>query len=531
MSRQIRWRPHSLGNYELVGVLDYPVKKGEGELRERLTLLDSPQAEIEISYTEGCREITASYNLMQRDASSSLLGDNLALRLLTPFTIHIGENKIRHLQLFYLRRVIRIVSEHVIDNYELATTAIRLHPLYFLLRWLKPKLALMPSLARLFWWLDPTAKGHEAYLSQVLSNMQEALRHATREGILLEADGLYSVNPARVTQGVSRRTNLRIKLPFNPQVVKVIREPRAAVGALRLVLSEVQPNEPAWQLDLNPESWAFIQTALGLQPFSRDEPLLEAIKDYLSLPDAELKIDKKGSILNSTYLLKVYRDGDLKNSLFVKKYFSWTDIKWVATKLWAMPLRNFYLSPITRMSNEIYFLNQLKEKEFRVPHIVFVSWGDRVLVENAIEGFSLTEAWTKQRERLSDTALEKFTINVGSMLAKVHEKGIVLGDCKPDNFIISPSSSETWLVDLEQAAFKGSQSWDLAELILYMGHYLEPDDAERYASLIASGYSSERGTESLRGLLDGRFQLTMLPWTPIWTQALMIRAVERQLRK
>ncbi|MEM0444999.1 MAG: lipopolysaccharide kinase InaA family protein [Nitrososphaerota archaeon] len=526
------WRAlgaEGLGSYKIVAVLDYPVKKGGEELRERITLRDSPYAELETSYSDRCKEITASYTLMHRDASSSMLGDNLALRLLTPLNIHHGEDKVKHLQSLYLRRITRAVSDQVINDYELAATNIRLHPLFFLLQWLKPKLALMPSLARLFWWLDPTAKEYEKYLVQVVSVMQEALREAARGDLLVEIEGLYSVNPSKVLQRRLARTNLRVKLPFNSQVVRVIREPRAALGALRLILSEVQIDETAWQIDLNPEAWAFIQTARGLQPLSSDAPLIEALKEHLSLTGVEFRIDKRGSILNSTYIIRVYDDSGLKDSLFVKKYFSWTDIKWLATKLWVMPMRNFYLSPATRMSNEIYFLNYLGERGFKVPHIVYVSWAARALVENALDGFNLTEAWTKNRERLGNVDLEKYTIDVGRTLAKVHRAGVVVGDCKSDNFIVSPPS--IWLVDLEQAALKGSQSWDLAELILYMGHYLEPDKAERYASLVTIGYLSEGSIEVVEGILDGRFQLTMLPWTPIWTQAWMIRAVERELRR
>ncbi|MEM2198148.1 MAG: lipopolysaccharide kinase InaA family protein [Nitrososphaerota archaeon] len=519
---------------DVVAIIEYPVKSGEELFAERLVLSETQRGGLEVSIGDGFKEISAPLSYMRRDISSSILGDSLSIRLLTPFKTIRGEEAVRQLQSQYLRRVVKLVTGSIIENYELAAIHVRLHPLYFLLRWLKPKLVLMPSLSRLFWWLGAEDRAEKELLSRVLARVREALDEAAGEEALLQKAGeLYALNPSKILQSQVGERRPRLKLPFNPQIVRVISDPRLAVGALRLILSEVQPKQPITLAELDPDDWVFIQTSRGLQPISHDEPLIEAIKKHLSLEDVDVRVDRRGSILNSTYLLKIYAGGGLRESLFVKRYFSWTDVKWVAAKLWAMPLRNFYLSPGTRMSNEVFFLNYLAERGFSVPHIVYLSWGDKVLVENAINGFNLTELWTRERGRISESALEDITMSVGRMLAEVHGQGVVLGDCKPDNVMVSqpPQKPEIWLVDLEQASLRGVMSWDLSELILYMGRYLDPEEAERYASLITRGYLSRGRPEVVEGALDSKFQLAMLPWTPIWTQVWMLKSVERELRK
>ncbi|MEM2952603.1 MAG: hypothetical protein QXZ00_07225, partial [Nitrososphaerota archaeon] len=138
---------------DVVAIIEYPVKSGEELFAERLVLSETQRGGLEVSIGDGFKEISAPLSYMRRDISSSILGDSLSIRLLTPFKTIRGEEAVRQLQSQYLRRVVKLVTGSIIENYELAAIHVRLHPLYFLLRWLKPKLVLMPSLSRLFWWL------------------------------------------------------------------------------------------------------------------------------------------------------------------------------------------------------------------------------------------------------------------------------------------------------------------------------------------------------------------------------------------
>jgi len=516
-----------------VAAFEYPVRAGGNIIYERLVLRDAERDYIRTQQRNNVRAIITTYNLLLKDLSSSVVAENLALRLLTPLKVLFGESEIKGLRSQYVKRVISRIIDDVVGTYELAAINLRIPPSYFLVKWVKSKIAILPHLSRLFWWLDTAGQGHEDYMRAVLDALVEELDEACRLGMLVKADGFYSLNPDISLESVQSRKRLKIKGSLRPPLTDIRSNPRLSLDVLRLVLSEVQQIEISGLSELDPENLLYVPTARGLQPVSHDEPLLEALRTHLSLEkaNAEFRIERRGSLLNSTFLLRIYVDGSLHERLFVKKYLSWSDIKWIAAKLWALPLRNFYLMPGTRMGNELFFLSYLRERGFRVPEIVYVSWKEKALVEGAIEAMTLTEAWTKMRASLGDDVLERATTEIGRLLAEIHGAGIVLGDCKPDNFLLRPERGEYWVVDLEQASLRGSQSWDLSELVLYMGHYLSGEDAEKYASLITRGYLEIGRRDVVEKALNSAFQIAMLPWTPIWTQVSMFKSISAELNK
>ena len=62
-----------------------------------------------------------------------------------------------------------------------------------------------------------------------------------------------------------------------------------------------------------------------------------------------------------------------------------------------------------------------------------------------------------------------------------------MGDCKPENFIVT-REGKTFFVDLEQAARNGNQAWDIAEFLYYSGHYVFPISSAKAASIIAKNF-------------------------------------------
>jgi tRNA A-37 threonylcarbamoyl transferase component Bud32 len=82
-----------------------------------------------------------------------------------------------------------------------------------------------------------------------------------------------------------------------------------------------------------------------------------------------------------------------------------------------------------------------------------------------------------------DVALVK---NLGRTIAKVHDFGVSLGDCKPENFIIT--KDEIVLLDLEQATRDGNQAWDIAEFLYYSGHYSPPLSSSYAADIITRSF-------------------------------------------
>ena len=75
---------------------------------------------------------------------------------------------------------------------------------------------------------------------------------------------------------------------------------------------------------------------------------------------------------------------------------------------------------------------------------------------------------------------------VGKEVAKVHLAGVALGDCKPENILVT-SNDQIYFLDLEQATRNGNQPWDVAEFLYYSAHYMLPVHAEA-ARTIASSF-------------------------------------------
>jgi tRNA A-37 threonylcarbamoyl transferase component Bud32 len=115
---------------------------------------------------------------------------------------------------------------------------------------------------------------------------------------------------------------------------------------------------------------------------------------------------------------------------------------------------------------------------------------------------------------VEDVALVK---EVGVKIAEVHGLGVSLGDCKPENFIIS--KNEIFLLDLEQASRNGNQAWDIAEFLYYSGHYSPPMSSSNAAGIITTnfleGYLEAGGKrEAIKKVASARYTKVFSIFTP-----------------
>ncbi|MCJ7720899.1 hypothetical protein MUO98_00615, partial [Candidatus Bathyarchaeota archaeon] len=113
-----------------------------------------------------------------------------------------------------------------------------------------------------------------------------------------------------------------------------------------------------------------------------------------------------------------------------------------------------------------------------------------------------------------DVALVK---EAGRKTAQAHILGVSLGDCKPENFIVS--KDEVILLDLEQATRDGNQAWDIAEFLYYSGHYSPPMSSTNAASIIArnfiEGYLEAGGKkENVQKAASARYTKVFSIFTP-----------------
>jgi tRNA A-37 threonylcarbamoyl transferase component Bud32 len=116
------------------------------------------------------------------------------------------------------------------------------------------------------------------------------------------------------------------------------------------------------------------------------------------------------------------------------------------------------------------------------------------------------------KERLADVFRY-----VGREIAKVHRLGVSLGDCKPENIIITPDG-KVYFVDLEQAEKEGDKAWDIAELLYYSGHYVSLSSRETARMMtrkFIEGYLEERGEiENLKKARSPKYLKVFSFFTP-----------------
>lgn len=77
--------------------------------------------------------------------------------------------------------------------------------------------------------------------------------------------------------------------------------------------------------------------------------------------------------------------------------------------------------------------------------------------------------------------------DVGRRIAEAHRLNVALGDCKPENIVVT-KDGKTFFVDLEQATRDGDQAWDVAEFLYYSGHYVSPISSAEAARIIAENF-------------------------------------------
>jgi len=509
----------------VVASIEYPVKTRRGIKNELLEIHQGSRIAISRTGDEEPARIIVGLEPMTKDVEKSSMGEFFASRLLTPYKTLSGEEHVKDLAQKYLRRTIREIIYDAFIDYGMGVFKMRFLPEYFLFKKIKARTSLYPPAYRIYWWIND---GSSSLLRVVLRRVEYELESLCNEGLLIKSsDGYYSVN-----QDVAKSLDLSSidkaipSLKINSRITSIFKAGKLGITSPMLLISETV-DMPAGDQSPDPDEYAYIVTSAGVKSIASNQDLYELISYYSGGSDGEIEIMKRGSLFNSTYMATIRRDSEPAASFFIKRYESWTDVKWVAAKIWTMHLRNFYYSASLRLGNELFFLSYLREQGFSVPSVIHVDWERKIIIEEAIDGEDLTRTWVKKSKTEN---LVEVTRTCGETLANIHRHGVVIGDCKPDNFIIDKKDN-VWIVDLEQASMRGDQSWDLAECILYMGHYIDGKELEDYASSFISGYLSAGDQKTVEKALDPRYQFVMLPWTPIWSQLRAVEAIRRMLRK
>jgi len=440
--------------------------------------------------------LTVDQRAFQRDVEKGWLGEFVADKLLVPYEPLINEEYLWRQEVTLKKRIVWEMLEAIVLEFPELSHELVIKPEYFMHETLMQRARLFPTVTyRFLNMLRNDLK--EKNVELMMRGYKQVLDELTEENWIVSSPGQFRITPKLIKTIKNRK--LRI-----PVVLRSVQ--RAAllhiVSALPKMMSplaydeefytkthgEIIGNEDLTAQLEDPQNYLLMPTPLGLVPLSDKTSIEEFVSK--TVPDArvsQVKTTQIGGVLNSVYLITLQR-GHGQQRIVVKKFKDWVGFKWFPLALWALGTKSFAVLGRSRLERE-YALNQfLQSQGASVPRILYVSPQQSLVFKEFVEGENLVHVikriMAKGKEAETEFALIR---EVGKKIAEAHRFGVALGDCKPENVIVT-QEGKLFFVDLEQASRDGNQAWDVAEFLYYSGHYVPPLASAEPAELIAKSF-------------------------------------------
>ncbi len=484
-----------LAGLRVRGVVEAVFRTRSGQL---YVIVSRSGKAFEAVRVDGGNTYVIGLEALLEDIAQNSYAEMLAHKLLIPHEPLKGQQLLEQLQKTYRKEVVQQLVRDLAAEHKLAAANLIIQPEYFLYEKLRRLSELTP-------FFGPGLAECLADLGWQLAGFGQAAEELVEEGFLTKRGVGYSPSTETVT-----RYSKTTALPLVEQLKKlnILKASKVFINLFEPTgLGASKPQIP------DPEQYLYIQTARGPQPLVKQLGIEEFVAEHYG---SGARVRRIGGLFNSTYLIEF---GGTR--LLAKRYLSWTDVKWVAARIWTAWVKDFSIDPATRMAKEIYFTEALRANGFNTPETVHVNWGGKILYRTYVEGDNLLEAWLKTNQ-----SRREFAESVGVLLAQIHQRGIRIGDCKPECFIRSPDGN-IYVMDVEQASYDGDPAWDLMELILYPGHYLDAGEAAQLAEGVVTGYLQAGEAETVRKALKPSYVRTMALWTPPWVQKTVVDRVKQ----
>ncbi len=223
---------------------------------------------------------------------------------------------------------------------------------------------------------------------------------------------------------------------------------------------------------------------------------------------------KKEGRISIVYSTEIYRARERK--IVVKQYTSPSSIKWILASIASILSKKFTVNSWQRQYNEYHATILLKSKGFPHRKIIIVDPISAVTVFEYIEGTPIIELAKEVNE--GSRIAYKLT---GELIARLHMNKIVMGDTKPDNYILSFIKGKNPVIvpiDLEQVRETDSleeRAWDIAMFIYFhgVGYNRVPQSHIELLKLFLKGYMSIIGNYQV--ILEASKLKYQLPFTYI----------------
>ena len=456
---------------------------------------------------------------LEADVNRGALGDFVAGRLLSPYIPLMGKDYVRHVEVAVKKRFAEEELEDLVLEYGELARGLTVKPEYLILARME-KRAKVYSPLKYSYIKMLRSDLREKNLGQILDGYNEALKELQKskvvryegQDIRLEDEYVDRVLSYKMLNKVvnladfSRRT-------FNSYIT----HGRAGRVTLEVVAKELASKlKRELQVTFNrqeiedPKNYLFLKTRKGLQCLNKTDAMVEKLQRLRGTNDVVARTLM--SALNEVYLAEI--EGD---KFVAKRFTDFHNLKWFIINVAAYGTKIFSLQGRSRLANEYLTNRFLAENGIPVAEIVSVSIPERMLIERFIEGISVLDfiSETMNTEHLTEEQRE-WAFQIGQTIAHIHGLNIVIGDCKPENFILG-NDKKIYVLDLEQGERCGDAAWDVAEFLYFSGHFGTHFSGgfSQFIDAFVQGYLTLGDAQTLKKAAGVKYTKIFIAWTPV----------------
>ena len=454
---------------------------------------------------------------LELDAEKGSFGDFIAGRLISPYTPILNTEYLEDIEIKIKKRFVEEDLEDLVIEYEELARGLVIRLEYLVLARMRKRSRGYPPLR--YSYINMLREGlRDKNMTAILKGYKRAVKElATSKFIRVEGEAIRFENEYVDIILSSKTYNKVVNLvDFSRRALSAyITHGKAGrvkldVFAMELtskIKRELQTTFKRQRIE-DPKNFLFLKTDKGLVCLNEESTIVELVQKLRN--EKNVDVDPLSSSLNEVYSITLDDE-----KLVVKKFTNWYTFKWFMLNIAAYGTKVFSLSGKARLANEYGINRLLAENNILVPEIVAISIKDRVLVERYIEGASaldfLEEAFSV--EELTDQQ-KGLAIELGKIIATIHSLHVVIGDCKPENFIIG-KNGQIYVLDLEQGERRGDPTWDVAEFLYFSGHFGSKftNGLRDFVLNFVEGYCQIGERTILRRAAGFRYSRVFLGWT------------------
>lgn len=462
----------------------------------------------------------------ERDVKQGWLGEFVAEKVLVPYEPLIDREYLWRQEVLLKKRIIWELLENIVLGFPESSHELVIKPEYFLHETIMQRSKLFPPITfRFLNMLRNDVK--ERNIKQMMQGFSQALKELSKENWITFSNGhvkitrkfIHTIKGRKIRvpsflRSIQRATFFHVFSVFPKMMSTLQREEEIFMKTHR----EFGNEDLTLQLE-DPKKYLLMPTPLGLVPLSDETTIEEFVrKNVPSGETVNIRISEMGGVLNTAYLLSFRRDHE-EHKIVVKKFKDWLGFKWFPLAIWALGTKSFAVLGQSRLEREYSLSQFLHSQGWPVPRILYISPKERLIFKEFVEGESLSKIIQRLliSTKKADDEIALIRI-VGRKIAEAHRLGVALGDCKPENVIVT-ENKKPYFVDLEQASRDGNQAWDIAEFLYYSGHYVSPIAPTEAVELIAKefieGYLEAGGKrETIRKAGSARYTKVFSIFTP-----------------